>query len=335
MSDFQRRNKTWVLLTDVDEYITFNSLRDGDPSPPLDWAPPGMPVLNNWTWHVAGLVRDGVQVTETTVSGVLSGLPEEGWHGKRNGEAKTTLPLIDGKDDIFYGAYGSIFTDTAENRWFLRDDFAWRDAWDVSPEQVPEGVLAVKNSSVRGGILHGTIDGDPVEIRTNWRDMADLQAQHLLMPASPVEMKTIHGGHMIKDVNGKQYYVERDTMLWPPHLSTRQSLEARTRLPTVADGTTVLDVINREMRALGAEYADETVGPCLGMPRLLYGSFEEDAGADPNRRGAAPEGFEDGDFVTLRYRWHSLPDNRVNKYQKNIIDMSRIPSNMLRGEAEK
>lgn len=334
MSDFQRRNKTWVLLTDVDEYITFNTYHDhSDPPVPLDFGPPGVPTLCNWTWAVTGYKKGGMQVDETTVKGILTGLPPQGWHGKMNGDPKRTLPLINGKDEIFYGAYGSIFTDNAGNRWFLRDDFAWRDAIEMPLDQVPEDVPVINNATVVGNVLRGTIDGEPVEIRTNWRDPAELRSRALLLPSTNFERKTMHGGHMVKDVDGRQYFAERDTILWPPHLSSRQLLEIRKRLPTVADAKTILDVIYREMQALGPEYAHETVGPCLCMPRLLYGAKEEEGGAA--WEGMAPEGFDDSDFVTLRYRWHSLPDNRVNKYQKTMIDISRIPRERLKGEAEK
>lgn len=334
MAEFQRHNNTWVLLTDVDEYITFNTYHpDRDAAVPLDFAPPGVPMLSNWTWHVTGFVNsEGERVDDTHLKGILAGLPPEGWHGVKNGRPKTTLPLTSNRDDIFYGAYGSAFTDTAGNKWFLRDDFAWRDAWEMTPEQVPKDVLIIQNSSIEGNLLRGMARGHPVEIRTNWRELTDLQSRGLLVPTSLREIKTIHGGHMMKDVNGKQFYVERDTMLWPPHLSTLQLMGIRKRLPTVASGATVLDVINNEMRALGAEYANETIGPCLCMPRLLYGSREE--ADNPTWKSMAPGGFEDGDFVTLRFRWHSLPDNRVNKYQKTIIDVSRIPKKGLKGEAE-
>ena len=49
MADFKLRQKTWVLLIDVDEYITFNNVEEGaDPDVPLDYAPEGVPTLSNW-----------------------------------------------------------------------------------------------------------------------------------------------------------------------------------------------------------------------------------------------------------------------------------------------
>lgn len=338
MRDFKQRNKTWVLLTDVDEYISFNRLHpDTDPPVPLDAAPPGMPVLQNWTWSVHAYTRNGTRVDETTIIGDITGLPEEGWHGKKNGEPKTTLPIINKRDEIFYGAYGSIFKDNAGQDWFLRDDHAWREAIDVPAKDVPPGVPIIKDAIVEGNVLRGTgTNGKPVEFRTNWREAKELQAKGLITSSvdAPIEVRTIHGGHMMKDLSGRQYYVERDTFLWPPHLSTRQLVDIRRRLPTVADGKTILDVLNDERQRLEAEYANETIGPCLCLPRLLYGSREaKDDKSLRSQHNLTPQGFHHDDFVTLRYKWHSLPDNRVNKYQKTMIDVSRIPMKALKGEA--
>jgi hypothetical protein len=44
----------------------------------------------------------------------------------------------------------------------------------------------------------------------------------------------------------------------------------------------------------------------------------------------APYGFYDADFVTLKYRWRALKNKVfVNRWQKTIIDVSRIPMNDL------
>jgi hypothetical protein len=66
--------------------------------------------------------------------------------------------------------------------------------------------------------------------------------------------------------------------------------------------------------------------PCLPFTRHLYGSKE-----DYNTtiwRDMAPIGFFETDFVTLRYRWRARRDRvKVNKWQKTIIDVSRISMN--------
>ena len=49
MAHFKLLQKTWVLLVDVDEYITFNNIEEeDDPDVPLDYAPEGIPTLSNW-----------------------------------------------------------------------------------------------------------------------------------------------------------------------------------------------------------------------------------------------------------------------------------------------
>ena len=325
MREFKANNKTWVLLTDVDEYITFNTVHHNDPPPPMDAAPEGIPTIGNWTWsRHAFTSMEGKHIDTTVVRGQISGLPDEGWHGKKNGQPKTTLPLINPEDEIFYGAYGSIFTDEADQKWFLRDDHVFLDAVDIPYEQVLNlSVPIIKDAHIANNILHGTtLNGKVVEIPTVWRE-------------SPVKIKTMYGGHMIYDTNGKVYYIQRENYLWSPHLASHELLEIRQRLPTVDSGKTVLDVLVTEMQRLGS-YANETLGPCLAMPRVLYGSMEDDKNnvANSDWKDMAPTGFKDDDFMTLRYRWHSLPDTRVNKYQKTIIDVSRIPRKSLKGEAE-
>lgn len=48
MLELKRRNATWVILTDVDEYVAFNRIREDDPDVPLDYAPEGVPTLKDW-----------------------------------------------------------------------------------------------------------------------------------------------------------------------------------------------------------------------------------------------------------------------------------------------
>jgi hypothetical protein len=68
------------------------------------------------------------------------------------------------------------------------------------------------------------------------------------------------------------------------------------------------------------------------MPRLLYGSYEEDD--EKPRWNADPVRFEDKDFVTLRYKGHAIKGVfDVNKYPKTIIDVSRVPMSTFDGKA--
>ena len=173
LKDFKRRNKTWVLLTDVDEYITFNSVHSDDPPVPLDAPPEGVPMLSNWTWLVEGYTDvHGKRTVETKVKGTLTNLPPGGFQGHKDGDFKRTLPLVASKDDIFYGAYGSVFTDKGNNRWFLRDDFAFRDAIDMTPEEAArQKIPIILESSIEGNTLRGKVEsGIPVEMPTNWRE---------------------------------------------------------------------------------------------------------------------------------------------------------------------
>lgn len=70
------------------------------------------------------------------------------------------------------------------------------------------------------------------------------------------------------------------------------------------------------------------VEPCFPFTRQLYSAKE-----DYNHsiwRDMAPVGFDDTDFVTLKYRWRASKNKVfVNKWQKTIIDVSRIPLDQL------
>ena len=77
--------------------------------------------------------------------------------------------------------------DTSGGRWFLRDDFAFWDTIDVPPEQVPQNVPIIKNSNVKGNTLHGTIYGESMEIKTNWREQADPQVLSLLLHTTLID----------------------------------------------------------------------------------------------------------------------------------------------------
>jgi len=108
----------------------------------------------------------------------------------------------------------------------------------------------------------------------------------------------------------------------------------------VGDGTTILDVLERESNLVGEDYARETIGPCISMPRLLYGSYEDKENYNNTsiyneNMLLADIGLSIKDFVTLRYKWHAIPESRiVNKFQKTLIDVSRIPDIILQSGHE-
>jgi len=317
LENFRRRGKTWVLLTDVDEYIMFNTIHGSDPPTPFDAAPDsGVPTLSNWTWSISG---------SRNITGTVSGLSREGWQGKKNGDLITTLPMVDPEDEIFANGAGSVLTDKAGNKWFLRDDFTFRDAIDITLAEAQQRNLSVlRDSFIESNMLHGTIyndkeqgDGTLVYLPTSWKE-------------PKLQVKTIYGGHVMKSLNGQSYYVQRDTYLLPHHLSSLESLEIRTRLPKIDSGKTIYEVLSSEMEAL---YANETIGPCLALPRLLFGSLEDRNHSE--WKSMAPNGFNDDDFATVRFRWHALPDIGFGRIlQKNIVDVSRIPRKSTNGGAD-
>ena len=368
MAEFQRRNKTWVLLTDVDEYITFNNVEDDDPNIPMEYAPPGIPTLSKWKrtdyevidengrvftqgelkWYMVcfeikpmEIMKDCFFIMDNTlyiqltayVEGPISGLSEKMNGVYQNGDKiKTQLLVTENDHDILVGTHGVqpgniIIENGTGIKYYLQDDFIFRQAAQMS--QAPGSVATIKNATIDNerGILRGTIfndwltkhkDGELVEIRTNWRE-------------PPVGIKTTMGGHLMSGLDKTTFYVQREHMLWPPQLSSKESMEMRHRLPTVGDGNTILEVIESEMDRLG-DYAVDTIGPCLAMPRLLFGPHEDKN--DAARKDVAPKGFANDDFVTLRYRWHAMKEAKANRYQKTIVDVSRLREDSFSGEAE-
>ena len=275
------------------------------------------------------------------VEGTLSGLPREGQRGKHNGDPERTNRLKISGADYFRGpngvAYGNVVEDgVTDGEFYLRDDHAWRTATQMA--SAPPGVATIKNSRIVNGTMsgnayHNTVfngstsmlgfaDGDVVRFSTNWRE-------------APVEIRTHLGGHLVHSAppDFRTYYVEREFMLWPPYINPAQWLEMRRRLPPSGSGRTILDVLNAELAKLG-DFGAETLGPCLSIPRLLFGSKDSRLDDGSGYAPLAPPGFRDEDYVTLRYRYHALKEGHVNKYQKAIVDVSRIPVDYFGGEAE-
>ena len=270
------------------------------------------------------------------VEGTISGLPEGGIDGKKNGDQITTQRLVtENNKDHLLGIHGVAYGNVVEEsnngmKYYLQDNFAFCDSVPMS--KLPGGVPLLEDSYINGSSLFGKIhtmfnatfrgkkDGEMVEIKTNWRE-------------SPPDanVKTMMGGHLMLGTDGFNYYVKREQALWPPQISTEESLGIRKRLPAVGDGKTIMDVLESETKIFG-EYAKETIGPCLSMPCLLYGTHEDQS--DPSWVNMAPEGFSDDDFVTLRYMWHTIKEANANKFQKAIIDVSRLPMGSFNDEAE-
>jgi len=108
-------------------------------------------------------------------------------------------------------------------------------------------------------------------------------------------------------------------------LAVQDAKDARERLPRVDERKTILDVVKEESNRHGYE----TMGPCIMMPRLRYGSFEVQPEA---ATVVTPGEIDPKNFVTLRYRWHGAKG--VYVYGKTMIDVSQIPTEELQVEAE-
>mmetsp|Transcript_25143 Transcript_25143/g.51938 ORF Transcript_25143/g.51938 Transcript_25143/m.51938 type:complete len:433 (+) Transcript_25143:137-1435(+) len=120
-------------------------------------------------------------------------------------------------------------------------------------------------------------------------------------------------------------------LIIPMNIDANDAAEARRRLPHFGEDVTILDVIKNEVDTKYGRQAFKR--PCLSIPRLLYGSRESKY--DANWIAMAPEGFQDEDFVTLRYRWHAMKGNPNEKvWGKVILDLSRIPAEDLKGSAK-
>ena len=176
------------------------------------------------------------------VEGTINGLPEEPFRGKKNGDYIKLGPLVTESKDYLQGihgaAYGNVVEDESGMQYFLQDNHAFRDS--VPMASAPGGLPTLRNTYINGTTLFGTIyngtyfygkkDGERVKVRTNWRE-------------SPVDMKTILGGHLISTTDRKTFYVEREQALWPPHLLSEELMSIRKRLPAVGEGKTILDVL--------------------------------------------------------------------------------------------
>ncbi len=120
-------------------------------------------------------------------------------------------------------------------------------------------------------------------------------------------------------------------MIIPMNIDANDASEARMRLSNLGENVTILEAIKKERNTKFGKQMFKR--PCLSIPRLLYGSKESKG--DVDWIAMAPEGFQDEDFVTLRYRWHAMKGNPSEKvWGKVILDLSRIPVEDLTGAAK-
>lgn len=314
MADFKRRDKQWVLLIDVDEYIAFNRIteharyspfdndgpknchggqEDEEPTYPLEQAPEGVTTLLNWKWN-----------PNNSISGWIAN------HTLKQPLKFQTDSLISQLTEV---QPGGIVIDKSGMRYFLRDDLAARDrnALHEPPEPMPtlkrffDTSLGKVCGEIYNDIYANRENGTIVYIDVDWeQDESGLNG--------------VHGGYVVEDKERQKYFLEKEQALWPKRLSLKEARDARERLSTVHERMTVLDVLNQEAK----RYENEnTIGPCITMPRLRYGSFERNQSCG-DAAGLAPNGFSSHDFVTLRYRWHEIKGTYA--LGKTLIDVSRV-----------
>ena len=93
---------------------------------------------------------------------------------------------------------------------------------------------------------------------------------------------------------------------------------------------TIVDLLQRRLRNYKT-----TASKCIGLPRLLFGTKENDEPYQQQATQTSPltisAGINVTDFLTLRYAWHAPIDNiKINKIGKTLIDLSRISINSLK-----
>mmetsp|Transcript_28889 Transcript_28889/g.45489 ORF Transcript_28889/g.45489 Transcript_28889/m.45489 type:complete len:609 (+) Transcript_28889:41-1867(+) len=305
MADFKRRNKQWVLLIDVDEYMTFNRIDDINQEPdfPLEKAPDGIPTLMDWIW------------SKGSAGGYL-----EGWIDTLPSPTQISFEVL----SALKIQPGGIVTDVdGNNSYYLRDDRAVRDldALDEPPEPMPVLKYVMNNSDDN---LCGEIFNDVYDDRWD-KEWVCIEVDWDAPESEQKKTNILHGGYVIEDLQQRKYFMEKEQTLWPKRLTVNDAKEARERLPSVDGRKKILDVVKEELN----RYGYDSIGPCITMPRLRYGSFEAPSKATTS---VSPGEINPNDFVTLRYRWHAAKGTYA--YGKTMIDVSKIPMEELQVEAE-
>eukprot|EP00970_Alexandrium_tamarense_P010975 scaffold2302_cov243-Alexandrium_tamarense.AAC.1 len=188
---------------------------------PLDQAPDGIPTLSDWKLRTNSF---GGGVVDGSVNGALLELK----NGMKDGNQNQVVVnnVITKANDV---EYGNVIEDASGNKFYLRDDIAYRDA--TAMPNAPKGVPTLKDVMIIGTRLFARIfndaydgnkNGEYIEIKMGWEN-------------GDTAMRKFHGGHLIHDAKQKKYYIEREQESWPPHVSPKTARNARTRLPIVGD----------------------------------------------------------------------------------------------------
>jgi hypothetical protein len=125
-----------------------------------------------------------------------------------------------------------------------------------------------------------------------------------------------------------QEFIQK-SKIWFTHLDVNEFIVMHPRLrrqdewrKLVLQPAIVPNWIPQFLEEAVAEYAKALHYPCLSMPRLLFGSVEEDSSAQRIVHGLNATKLE-----TMRWKYHSSYDNDrlANGPAKVLIDLSKLP----------
>ena len=103
-----------------------------------------------------------------------------------------------------------------------------------------------------------------------------------------------------------------------PLLRQQQKLGESITIPETADAS----IVPRLLNAMVVSNWDTINYPCISLPRLLFGSIEDDT---DERESMLPKGFNLSHFESLRWKYHTeYQDSDLNKQPKVIMDVSAI-----------
>ena len=115
-------------------------------------------------------------------------------------------------------------------------------------------------------------------------------------------------------------HIDTDEYISLSHLVKPRSQWRTLSVPLLETPGSLLDFLKKAVtnHTSGMSY------PCISMPRLLYGSKQND---DSSTETTIHETFDSSKFETLKWKYHSDYDNAVavNGRPKVILDLSGIP----------
>ena len=173
--------RTWVLLTDVDEYILFNKIHDDEPDPPIKEAPPGVATISDWTWYSNGWVGGSV-------------------------DDKELASLEEISDD-----------DEPSSLDEITDDNETLSSNEIADEEDNEDLSSRDDTTSDEESSNSTIDiGDSFYIRPyGWKNNLighdSMLLGNIAVPDCFVfRPKNIQPGNIVHDVKGNEYYLRDD-----------------------------------------------------------------------------------------------------------------------------